>query len=194
MGLIDILLIGIGLSMDAFAVSICKGLKMKVVDIKQCIMIASFFGVFQALMPIIGYILSIKFVKYINAYSHWVAFVLLLLIGVNMIWEATGGEKPEAAELTCSGVVINLKELFALAIATSLDALAVGVTFGTMGDTMELSIWLSVIIIGMTTFVISIAGVFIGNVFGVKYKQRAEIAGGIVLILIGIKVVIEHYL
>ena len=151
MGVIDILFIGIGLSMDAFAVSICKGLKMKVVDLKQCLMIAWFFGIFQAIMPTIGYVLSSKFVEYI-------------------------------------------KELFGLAIATSIDALAVGITFGTMGSQLHLSIWLSVTLIGITTFIISIIGVFIGNIFGSKYKTKAEIVGGIILILIGIKVVLEYYL
>lgn len=190
MGLIDILLIGVGLSMDAFAVSICKGLKMKVIDLKQCFIIAGFFGVFQAIMPLIGYALSVSFVDYINAYSHWVAFVLLTIIGANMIRESVGDEE----EIEDGKAKVGIKELFGLAIATSLDALAVGVTFGTMGDKLQLSIWLSVILIGMTTFIISFGGVFIGNIFGAKYKTKAEIAGGIILILIGIKVVIEHYL
>lgn len=189
MGLIDIILIGVGLSMDAFAVSICKGLKMRQIDLRQCFVIAVFFGGFQAIMPLIGYALSVHFVEYINAYSHWVAFVLLFIIGANMIRESVGNEEEE-----CCKATINLKELTMLAIATSIDALAVGVTFGTMGDKLELSIGMSVAIIGVTTFIISIIGVFIGNIFGSKYKSRAEIAGGIILILIGIKVVIEHYL
>lgn len=189
MGLIDILLIGVGLSMDAFAVSICKGLKMKVIDLNQCFIIALFFGGFQSIMPLIGYALSVSFVEYINAYSHWVAFTLLLIIGINMIREALGDDEEE-----CCNQAIGLKELFALAIATSIDALAVGVTFGTMGNKLQLSIWLSVTIIGITTFIISVAGVFIGSVFGSKYKTKAEIAGGNILILIGIKVVLEHYL
>lgn len=186
MGVIDILFIGIGLSMDAFAVSICKGLKMKVVDLKQCLMIAWLFGIFQAIMPTIGYVLSSKFVEYINAYSHWVAFVLLTIIGANMIRESVGNEEEE----TDGKQVVGIKELFGLAIATSIDALAVGITFGTMG----ISIWLSVTLIGITTFIISIIGVFIGNIFGSKYKTKAEIVGGIILILIGIKVVLEYYL
>ena len=190
MGLIDIFLIGIGLSMDAFAVSICKGLKMKVVDVGQCLTIALFFGGFQAIMPLIGYALSISFVDYINSYSHWVALVLLVIIGGNMIRESVGNEE----EKECCNQTIGLKELVALAIATSIDALAVGVTFGTMGDKLKLSIWLSVVMIGFITFVISVGGVFIGNIFGAKYKTKAEIAGGIILILIGMKVVLEHYL
>ena len=181
MGVIDILFIGIGLSMDAFAVSICKGLKMKVVDLKQCLMIAWFFGIFQAIMPTIGYVLSSKFVEYINAYSHWVTFVLLTIIGANMIRESVGNEEEE----TDGKQVVGIKELFGLAIATSIDALAVGITFGTMGSQLHL---------GITTFIISIIGVFIGNIFGSKYKTKAEIVGGIILILIGVKVVLEHYL
>lgn len=176
--------------MDAFAVSICKGLKMKVVDLKQCLMIAWFFGIFQAIMPTIGYVLSSKFVEYINAYSHWVAFVLLTIIGANMIRESVGNEEEE----TDGKQVVGIKELFGLAIATSIDALAVGITFGTMGSQLHLSIWLSVTLIGITTFIISIIGVFIGNIFGSKYKTKAEIVGGIILILIGIKVVLEYYL
>lgn len=190
MGVIDILFIGIGLSMDAFAVSICKGLKMKVVDLKQCLMIAWFFGIFQAIMPTIGYVLSSKFVEYINAYSHWVTFVLLTIIGANMIRESVGNEE----EKNDGKQVVEIKELFGLAVATSIDALAVGITFGTMGSQLHLSIWLSVTLIGITTFIISIIGVFIGNIFGSKYKTKAEIVGGIILILIGVKVVLEHYL
>ena len=188
MGLTDILFIGVGLSMDAFAVSICKGLKMKVIDIKQCLLIATFFGGFQAIMPTIGYLLSSNFVKYINAYSHWVAFVLLLVIGANMIRESVGTEEEQC------GPVVGIKELFGLAIATSIDALAVGITFGTMGDKLQLPIWSAVILIGITTFIISVVGVFIGNVFGSKYKTKAEIVGGVILIIISIKVVLEHYL
>lgn len=190
MGLADVFFIGIGLSMDAFAVAICKGLKMKVIDLKQSFIIALFFGGFQALMPLIGYALSINFVEYINQYSHWVAFVLLLIIGANMIREAFGDEENESFD--CGK--IDFKELLMLAIATSIDALAVGVTFGTMGDKLYLSIGTAVVMIGVTTFVISLAGVFIGNAFGIRYKSKAEIVGGIILIVIGIKVVLEHYM
>lgn len=189
MGLLDVFFIGIGLSMDAFAVAICKGLKMKVIDLKQALVIAVFFGGFQAIMPLIGYGLSVNFVDYINKYSHWIAFVLLLIIGVNMIRESAEGECDE-----CGSAKLDIKELFMLAVATSIDALAVGVTFGTMGDKMEISIAASVIMIGITTFIISLAGVVIGNIFGAKYKSKAEIAGGVILILIGIKVVVEHYM
>ena len=176
--------------MDAFAVSICKGLKMKVIDLRQCFVIALFFGVFQAVMPLIGYGLSINFVEYINAYSHWIAFGLLVIIGGNMIRESVGNDK----ESQCENAGIDIKELFILAVATSIDALAVGVSFGTMGDKMYLPISTAVLMIGITTFIISFAGVFIGNAFGVKYKSKAEIMGGIILIIIGIKVVAEHYI
>ena len=176
--------------MDAFAVSICKGLKMKVIDLKQSFIIAFFFGAFQLMMPLIGYALSASFVEYINKYSHWIAFVLLLVIGVNMIREALGDSEEEKEVIES---VTDFKELFMLAIATSIDALAVGVTFGTMGSKLETSIWVSVILIGITTFAISLGGVFIGNAFGVKYKSKAEVVGGIILIIIGLKVVIEHF-
>ena len=187
MNLLDVFFIGVGLSMDAFAVSICKGLKMKVIDLKQSFIIAFFFGAFQLMMPLIGYALSASFVEYINKYSHWIAFVLLLVIGVNMIREALGDSEEEKE------VIESVTDLFMLAIATSIDALAVGVTFGTMGSKLETSIWASVILIGITTFAISLGGVFIGNAFGVKYKSKAEVVGGIILIIIGLKVVIEHF-
>ena len=190
MNLLDVFFIGVGLSMDAFAVSICKGLKMKVIDLKQSCIIAFFFGAFQLMMPLIGYALSASFVEYINKYSHWIAFVLLLVIGVNMIREALGDSEEEKEVIES---VTDFKELFMLAIATSIDALAVGVTFGTMGSKLETSIWASVILIGITTFAISLGGVFIGNAFGAKYKSKAEVVGGIILIIIGLKVVIEHF-
>ena len=139
-------------------------LKMKVIDLKQSFIIAFFFGAFQLMMPLIGYALSASFVEYINKYSHWIAFVLLLVIGVNMIREALGDSEEEKEVIES---VTDFKELFMLAIATSIDALAVGVTFGTMGSKLETSIWASVILIGITTFAISLGGVFIGNAFGV---------------------------
>ena len=163
---------------------------MKVIDLKQSFIIAFFFGAFQLMMPLIGYALSASFVEYINKYSHWIAFVLLLVIGVNMIREALGDSEEEKEVIES---VTDFKELFMLAIATSIDALAVGVTFGTMGSKLETSIWASVILIGITTFAISLGGVFIGNAFGAKYKSKAEVVGGIILIIIGLKVVIEHF-
>ena len=171
--------------MDAFAVSICKGLKMKVIDLKQSFIIAFFFGAFQLMMPLIGYALSASFVEYINKYSHWIAFVLLLVIGVNMIREALGDSEEEKEVIES---VTDFKELFMLAIATSIDALAVGVTFAFL----KVQIIPAVSFIGITTFVISCAGVLIGNRFGARYKSKAELAGGIVLILMGVKILLEH--
>ena len=184
MGIADIILIGIGLSMDAFAVSICKGLKMKVIDFRQCFVIALFFGGFQAVMPLIGYALSINFVEYVNAYSHWVTLVLLVFIGANMIRESFGDREEDG----CCNPAIVMKELITLAVATSIDALAVGVTFAFL----KVSIGPAVSFIGITTFILSVSGVKIGNVFGSKYEKRAELAGGIILILLGIKILLEH--
>lgn len=191
MGLIDVFFIGIGLSMDAFAVAICKGLKMKTIDIKQSFLIAFFFGFFQFLMPLIGYGLSINFVSYVDRFSHWIAFGLLVFIGVNMIRESITDKNSE--DDICSDMTTDFKELFLLAIATSIDALAIGVSFGTMSSKMESGIIASTVLIGGTTFVISMGGVFIGNLFGIRYKSKAEIAGGMILILIGTKIVLEHY-
>ncbi len=191
MGLIDIFFIGVGLSMDAFAVSICKGLRMSTAELKKGALIAFFFGMFQALMPLAGYLLSVKFLSYINRYSHWIAFFLLAAIGGNMILESVKN-KEKVDE--CYTSVVNFKELTLLAVATSIDALAVGVSFGTMGNKLQLPILEDVLIIGITTFVISFMGVLIGSAFGTKWKSKAEILGGVILIFIGVKVLLEHYL
>ncbi|MGN0383938.1 MAG: manganese efflux pump MntP family protein [Eubacterium sp.] len=189
MGFLDVLLIGIGLSMDAFAVSICKGLNMKTINIKHCGVIALFFGGFQAGMPLIGWLLGMQFQKYIESFDHWVAFGLLVFIGGNMIRETLiGGDEDEIVEEDS----LDIKELILMAIATSIDALAVGIAFASVGDGLKLGIGMSVAIIGITTFVLSIIGVVVGNIFGSKYKSRAEIAGGIILILIGVKILLEH--
>ena len=180
----ELFLIGIGLSMDAFAVSICKGLSMQKIDKKYTLCIGLFFGGFQALMPLTGYLLGSQFSGYIERFDHWIAFVLLALIGFNMIKESR--EEEEEEEKPYTGV--NFKELLILAVATSIDALAVGVTFAFL----QVEIVPAIIIIGSVTFVISAAGVFIGNIFGSKYKSRAELAGGIILILLGIKILLEH--
>jgi len=182
MGLIQVILIGVGLSMDAFAVSVCKGLKMKKVDFKYAILIAAFFGFFQALMPLIGWFLGKQFEKYIVDFDHWIAFGLLAIIGGKMIWEAFQSEGDNCP------ITYNIKELFLLAIATSIDALAVGITFAFL----KTSIWSSILIIGGLTFVISLLGVLIGNRFGIKYKSKAEFAGGAILILIGLKILLQH--
>ena len=173
----ELFLIGIGLSMDAFAVSICKGLSMQKIDKKYTLCIGLFFGGFQALMPLTGYLLGNQFSGYIERFDHWIAFVLLALIGFNMIKESR--EEEEEEEKPYAGV--NFKELLIL-------ALAVGVTFAFL----QVNIVPAITIIGCTTFVISIAGVYVGNVFGSRYKSRAEFTGGVILILIGLKILLEH--
>ena len=182
----EILLIGIGLSMDAFAVAVSKGLSMQKINYKAGLIIALFFGVFQAGMPLIGYFAAIRFEKYIVAADHWVAFGLLLFIGgkaiVEAIKEIRSGEKKE------ENFKLRYGELVVLAFATSVDALAVGISFAFL----SVQIWKSVSIIGVTTFLISFAGVCIGNRFGAKLKAKAEIAGGVILILIGLKILLEH--
>lgn len=182
-----LLLIGVSLSMDAFAVAICKGLAMRKVNKKQCFVIALFFGGFQALMPFLGWLLGTRFESYITSIDHWIAFVLLAFIGGKMIVEAVRdrGDNPEITEMDPP---LNIKEMFVLAVATSIDALAVGITFAFL----EIPIVQAIAIIGTTTFIISIAGVYIGNFFGNKYKNKAEIAGGVILILIGLKILLEH--
>ena len=187
MGIIEIILLGIGLSMDAFAVSVCKGLSVSKLQIKHALTVGIYFGGFQALMPLIGYLLGTRFQSLIASVDHWIAFALLVLIGANMVREAIGEEGEEKNDS------FSFCTMLLLAVATSIDALAVGVSFGTMGDKMTISIVLAVCIIGLTTFIISLGGVFIGNGFGIRYKKRSEIAGGIILIMIGLKIVLEHY-
>lgn len=183
MSLFELFLIGIGLSMDAFAVAVCKGLSMRRIDKKATFSIALAFGGFQALMPLIGYLLGSRFAGLIESFDHWIAFVLLAFIGCNMIKESR-----EEAEEEAAFTGISLKELLVLAVATSIDALAVGVTFAFLG----VAIVEAITIIGCTTFVLSLAGVYVGNVFGAKYKSRAELTGGIILVLIGVKILLEH--
>lgn len=180
-------LMGVGLAMDAFAVSVCKGLAMRKVNKKQALMIGLFFGGFQALMPFIGWALGIQFESYITSIDHWIAFILLGFIGGKMIVEAVKPED-ENVEIKEMDPPLNIKEMFILAIATSIDALAVGITFAFL----DYPIVEAITIIGITTFVISILGVYIGNFFGSKYKQKAELAGGIILVLLGLKILLEH--
>lgn len=182
MGILELLLIGIGLSMDAFAVSICKGLKMQKLNYTQTFIIALFFGGFQAIMPLLGWLLGTRFEQYITDIDHWIAFALLAFIGGKMIFEAIKGDEDGGSDK------FEIKELFLMAIATSIDALAVGITFAFL----QTDIWSSIAIIGCTTFVLSAVGVFIGHKFGAKYKNKAEIAGGVILILIGLKILLEH--
>lgn len=182
MGIIEIVLIGIGLSMDAFAVSVCKGLATKKIQIKHLLIAGAWFGGFQALMPTLGYVLGQSFQKYIEAFDHWIAFALLAFIGVNMIKEAISEEEEKADDS------FGIKTMLIMAVATSIDALAVGVTFAFL----KVNIMFAVLVIGVTTFVISAMGVKIGNVFGAKYKSKAELTGGMILILIGVKILLEH--
>ena len=188
MTLLEIFLIGIGLSMDAFAVAICKGLAMpNKVDKKGALLIALYFGVFQAVMPTLGWLLGSQFARYVTRLAPWIAFVLLAWIGGNMIRESLSKEEREEEE---TGSVSH-KELLVLAVATSIDALAVGVTFSMLE--LAVSIGAAVALIGCTTFVISLAGVYVGNVFGAKYKSKAEFVGGAILILIGVKILLERF-
>lgn len=187
MSIIEIILLSFGLAMDAFAVSICKGLTLKKMDWKKSLISGGYFGVFQAIMPLIGYFL-IKLFKqneaisnFITKYDHWIAFVLLIIIGINMIIESFAKEEVDGN--------FGFKTMFVLAIATSIDALSVGITFATME--LAINIYWTVLIIGGITFILSALGVFIGNVFGLKFKQPAEIAGGVVLILIGLKILLN---
>lgn len=185
MGFVELFLIGVGLSMDAFAVSICKGLNMKKINYKHALIIGGFFGGFQALMPLLGWALGSKFEQYIESVDHWIAFILLAFIGGKMVYESIKGGDDD--EESAHQDKLDIKELFMLAVATSIDALAVGVTFAFL----KVSIVPSITLIGITTFVISVGGVVIGNRFGSKYKNKAEIAGGMILILIGLKILLE---
>ena len=189
MTLVEIFLVGVGLSMDAFAVAICKGLAMPRVNRKQTLLIGLYFGVFQAVMPLTGWLLGSQFACHVTKMAPWIAFVLLAWIGGSMIRESLSTkeeeeEKPEPAEL-------RHRELLMLAIATSIDALAVGVSFSMVELTVP--IYAAAILIGCTTFAISVAGVFVGNLFGARYKNRAEFVGGAILILIGLKILMEHF-
>ena len=182
MNLISVFLIGVGLSMDAFAAAICKGLSIRKNFLEKSFVIALFFGVFQALMPYIGYLLGSIFAEKLQAVDHWIAFVLLSIIGVNMI--------RESRDKTCTIEEdrLDLKNLFMLAIATSIDALAVGVSFAFL----KIKISLAVFVIGLTTFVISFFGVRIGRAFGIALKDKAQVTGGLILIFLGLKILVEH--
>ena len=184
MGFIELFFVAVGLSADAFAVSLCRGLKSPVLDRKHALIVGLFFGGFQALMPAIGWLLGIQFEHLISEYDHWIVLALLLFIGGKMIVEAlrgNGGEEACAAEL-------DMKELLLLAVATSIDALAVGISFAFL----TVPILPAALLIGATTFSLSVLGVCIGHRFGVRYKKRAEIAGGLILCLLGVKILLEH--
>ena len=182
MGFLELFFIAVGLAMDAFAVSICKGLSVGVAKPKYVLCVGLYFGGFQALMPTIGYFVGVNFRGAIESVDHWIAFILLAIIGGNMIREACSGECEKENDS------LDIKTMFLLAVATSIDALAVGITFAFL----KVNIAAAVSFIGVTTFVISAAGVKIGNIFGTKYKSKAELAGGIILILLGLKILLEH--
>lgn len=182
----ELFFMGIGLAMDAFAVSICKGLGMSKINKKHAAVIGLFFGGFQALMPLIGWLLGCQFEQYITSVAHWIAFVLLAFIGGEMILEAID-DTQEAAVHQCD-TSMKIKDLFILAIATSMDALAVGITFAFL----NYPIVEAVSIIGIITFVISVGGVYVGNFFGNKYKNKAEFAGGLILVLLGLRIFLSH--
>lgn len=184
MGIIELILVSLGLAMDAFSVSVCKGLSMKKIDYKGTFITALFFGIFQAVMPLIGYFLGSRFEKFINTYSHWVAFILLGFIGGKMIYEVIKGDGEDEKQ---SEYKLDIKELFVLAIATSIDALAVGIIF----TAQKTGIVFSVGIIGIITFVLCLIGIAVGNRFGSKYEKKAELVGGAVLILIGVKLLLN---
>ncbi|MDO5305560.1 MAG: manganese efflux pump MntP family protein [bacterium] len=186
---IQTLLIGIGLSMDAFAVSICKGLGMSKLNKKQMLIIALYFGGFQALMPFLGWAVGARFSSYVSQYAHWIAFILLAVIGGKMMHEALT-ESEDCENSDEKDKKLSHKELLFLAIATSIDALAVGISFAFL----NVPIMPSITIIGFTTFFISLTGIAIGNIFGSKYKNKAEFVGGLILVAIGLKIILEQYL
>ncbi|MBR9937804.1 manganese efflux pump [Oscillospiraceae bacterium Marseille-Q3528] len=182
MGLTELFILAVGLSMDAFAVAVCKGLAMQKMNWRHAIIIGLYFGGFQAAMPSLGYILGIGFQSYIQAVDHWIAFVLLTFIGLNMVRESRD-RKAEHADPS-----VGFQVMVILAIATSIDALAVGVTFAFL----QVDIVPAVCFIGTVTFLLSVIGVKVGNVFGTRYKSRAELAGGLILIAIGVRILLEH--
>ncbi len=186
MGFVELLLLALGVSMDAFAVSICKGLSVKKAGLKEMATCGVWFGGFQALMPLIGFFVGALFYDAISNFDHWVAFGLLALIGANMLREAFS--KEEECE-DCKGGDFRFKTMFVMAIATSVDALAIGISLAMAGN---VNIWLAVAFIGVITLLMSALGVKIGNVFGAKYEKKAEAAGGIILILLGLKILLEH--
>ena len=184
MSIWELLVLGIGLSMDAFAVSICKGLSTKKATLKQMGSCGVWFGGFQALMPLIGFLVGSLFAKAIESVDHWVAFVLLALIGFNMLKEALSKEE----EQNDKNADFSVKTMFTMAVATSIDALAVGVSLAMAGN---VNIWIAILIIGVTTCLFSALGVKLGSVFGDKFEKKAQFAGGVILILIGIKILLE---
>lgn len=192
MDIVSLLLLAVGLSMDAFAASICKGLAMPKLKFRHLLIVGAWFGGFQALMPMIGYLLGSRFVRFITSVAPWIAFGLLLVIGANMIREALSKEEPDASD------ALGFRPMLLMAVATSIDALAVGITFACvpvaiLKASVPVNTIAAVLIIGAATFLISAAGVKVGNAFGARYKDKAEFAGGAILILLGVKILLEHF-
>ena len=185
MGILEILIIAIGLSMDAFAVSICKGLSVRRVRPRNAVSAAIWFGGFQALMPVLGFYLGVSFADIVSSVDHWIAFILLGIIGGHMLKESF--EKDEECKVDPD---FSFKTMLAMAVATSIDALAVGVSFAFL----KVNIWIAVLLIGLTTGALSAAGIYLGNIFGSRYKSKAEFAGGFILIVMGLKILLEHTL
>ena len=183
MGFIELLLLAVGLSMDACAVSICKGLSTKKADLRAMSICGVWFGGFQAMMPLIGFLLGSLFADAIEAIDHWVAFVLLGIIGINMLKEAFSNEEEE------HDADLSAKTMFVMAVATSIDALAVGISLAMAGN---VNIWIAVALIGVITFAMSALGVKVGNIFGSRFEKKAQMAGGIILLLLGSKILLEH--
>ena len=181
MGILELIILSIGLAMDAFAVSICKGLSVKKVKPKHYLIVGGYFGGFQALMPLVGYLLGISFQQFIVSIDHWIAFILVGIIGINM----TKGSFEDDENVNAS---FSFKDMLHLAVATSIDALAVGITFAFL----QVNIALAVTLIGVITFIFSAVGIKIGVIFGDKFKNKAELLGGVVLILIGLKILLDH--
>ena len=185
MGVVELLLIALGLSMDAFAVSVGKGLSVQKIKPRHSLSVGVWFGGFQALMPLVGYFLGVSFASMVESFDHWIAFILLGIIGFNMIREALSDDECEAMHPDFSA-----RSMLMMAIATSIDALAVGVSFAFL----HIDIWSAAAIIGVTTFILSVVGLRIGNIFGCRYKSKAELAGGAILMIMGVKIVVEHTL
>ena len=187
MGIFELFLLAVGVSMDAFAVSICKGLAMKRATVKGCMTCGLWFGGFQALMPVIGFFLGTLFADAIQAVDHWVAFILLAIIGINMLKEAL--EQEECCCCEEHNADLSVKTMFVMAVATSIDALAVGISLAMAGN---VNIWMAAGFIGLCTFSFSAAGVKIGNVFGARFEKKAQLTGGVILIVLGVKILLEH--
>ncbi len=186
MGFAELFVLAIGVSMDAFAVSICKGLAMQRATLGGCLTVGGWFGGFQALMPLIGFYLGTLFAGAIEAFDHWVAFGLLGILGVNMLKEAFTGDCEDCEQTSAD---LSVKTMFVMAVATSIDALAVGISLAMAGG---VNIWLSILLIGLTTFTTSAIGVRIGNIFGSAFEKKAQMAGGIILVILGLKILLEH--